>query len=64
MDPTPIIDLATLPAYKQQQIDLVLDQTYSDDAPRWPGMTYEDGVRAAIEWLTGQRPEAPFDEAD
>lgn len=61
MDPTPIIDTTLLPAYKRQQIDLVLDQTYQ--GPRWPGMSYEDGVRAAIEWLTGQRPEAPFDEA-
>ena len=28
---------------------------------RWPGMTYEQGVEAALLWVTGESDEAPMD---
>ena len=28
----------------------------------WPGMTFEDGVIATIEWITGYVDEAPMDD--
>lgn len=27
----------------------------------YPGMTYEQGIRAGIEWLTGETDDYPFD---
>lgn len=29
---------------------------------RFPGMTYEDGIRAAIDWITGDVDDAPLPE--
>lgn len=29
---------------------------------KWPGMSYEDGVIAALEWVQGDRDENPFEE--
>lgn len=28
---------------------------------KWPGMTYEQGVRAALDWVRGFNDEAPMD---
>lgn len=39
------------------EIDRVLDWT--NETPHFPGMTYEDGVRAAIDWLLGWSNDAP-----
>lgn len=49
------------------QIDAVLNQAMeiSDSGLRaYPGMTYEDGVRAALDWVTGQSDDEVFDEMD
>ncbi len=39
----------------QTQIDDVLDQCIQalDNGSRWPGMSYEQGVEAAIRWMQG-----------
>lgn len=39
----------------QDQIDEVLSQCVEalDDGSRWPGMSYEQGVEAAIRWMQG-----------
>jgi len=47
------------------EIDEVLNQvTDAEDegSSKWPGMTYEQGVKAAIEWLIGQTDVAPMDD--
>ena len=47
------------------EIDAVLNAcSESMDAGRakWPGMTYEQGVRAGIDWVTGQQDDNPMDE--
>lgn len=31
-------------------------------ATKWPGMTYEQGVGAALDWVLGDREEKPFTE--
>ena len=33
-----------------------------DSGTKWPGMSYEEGVRNAIYWLTGFDDEHPMDE--
>jgi len=29
---------------------------------RWPGMSFEEGVAAALLWITGDRDEAPMED--
>ncbi|HEY5785231.1 MAG TPA: hypothetical protein VIT65_10680 [Microlunatus sp.] len=33
----------------------------SEGMSRWPGMTYEEGVDAALRWVTGDSDDAPMD---
>jgi hypothetical protein len=33
-----------------------------DNGTRWPGMTYEQGVHQAINWVTGQSDENPMED--
>jgi len=50
------------------EIQEQIDKSWGDDeqmvsgASRWPGMTYEAGVRAALEWVLGNEDEAPMEE--
>jgi len=40
----------------EEEINEVINQCVESEeegASRWPGMTYEQGVKAAIEWLQG-----------
>jgi len=40
----------------EEQIDEVINQCVESEETgesRWPGMTYEQGVRAALEWIQG-----------
>jgi len=37
-------------------------QSISTDASRWPGMTYEEGVAAALAWMTGDSDEPPIED--
>lgn len=42
-----------------QEIDNVLNQCVESEeegASRWPGMTFEQGVKAALEWMQGYGP--------
>ena len=47
----------------QQQIDEVIGQCFEADlkGSTYPGMTYEQGVLAAIDWITGETEDNPFD---
>jgi hypothetical protein len=29
---------------------------------KWPGMSYEEGVRAALDWVLGDAEEAPMED--
>lgn len=44
------------------EIDEVLNQAADaiDQGSRFGGMSYEEGVRAGIEWVTGQTDENPM----
>jgi hypothetical protein len=47
------------------QIDEVLNQAYeiTDEGPsKFPGMSYEGGVIAGIEWMRGDRDEDPMED--
>jgi hypothetical protein len=33
-----------------------------DNGTHYSGMSYEDGIRATLDWLLGQRDESPADE--
>jgi hypothetical protein len=48
-----------------EQIDKAIDKAMeSEGRSRWPGMTYEQGVDAALRWATGASDEAPMDGDD
>jgi hypothetical protein len=38
----------------QNEIDDVLDQCSHEGRSKFPGLSYEHGVRAAIEWMQGE----------
>lgn len=44
------------------QIDATGDAGIGMGASKWPGMTYEQGVSAALRWVTGDDDTAPMDE--
>lgn len=45
------------------EINDLIDWCYSDEGEsRYPGMTYEEGIRAAIDWLAGYSEEGPHEE--
>lgn len=45
------------------EIDDVLGKTIDEGGgSRWPGMSYEQGVEAALLWVTGQTDENPMAE--
>ena len=48
----------------QSEIFDVLDKCAEgfENGSAYPGMSYEEGVRAGIEWLIGDTDENPFDE--
>ena len=45
----------------KEEIDRVLDWAIEgqDQGSRFPGMSYEDGIRETIDWLTGYSDDAP-----
>ena len=48
-----------------EQIDDVVNDAYEnieDGTTRWSGMTYEQGVADALQWITGDREDSPFEE--
>jgi hypothetical protein len=49
----------------QSQIDDVLNDAYESvdsGSSRWPGMTYEQGVASALDWVSGNVTDNPFEE--
>ncbi len=44
------------------EVDILdeIEKTYESNG-RWPGMTYEEGVRAALDWVLGNAEYAPMD---
>lgn len=45
-----------------EEIDGVLGETIDEGrGSRWPGMSYEQGVEAALLWVTGQTDENPME---
>jgi len=49
----------------QEEINAILDNCLDHiDAgtSRFPSMTYEEGVQAAIDWVTGQTDDNPYPE--
>lgn len=49
----------------QSEIDKIIERCVECDNNNeslFPGMTYEQGVRAAIEWMTGETNEPPLEE--
>lgn len=48
-----------------EQVDDVINMAYEikdEQGTKWPGMSYEDGVLAALRWVTGEEDENPFEE--
>lgn len=57
----PIPDIAV----SQEEIDKVLNAVANqidEGGSRFPGMTYEEGVREAIYWILGNTEENPYPE--
>jgi len=42
-----------------EQIDKAAD---TENDSRWPGMTYEQGVRSALEWVSEETHERPMED--
>ncbi len=52
-------------ARTQEEVDALLNdlaEAVDFGAPKWPGMSYEQGVEAGIRWLLGERDEHPYKE--
>ena len=46
-----------------EEIDVVMNlstETINSGSSKWPGMTYEDGVSAALAWLFGETEDNPM----
>ena len=44
------------------QIGRAINSQDKNHGTKWPGMTYEEGVVAALMWLSGQSEEPPMEE--
>jgi hypothetical protein len=55
-----MIDLARTDDEVSEQMNLAIEGV--DRGTRWPGMSYEQGVDAALSWVTGQTDDAPMSE--
>lgn len=42
------------------QINEIINRLVDNPGPRWSGMTFEDGVRAALDWVLGDEPDDPL----
>lgn len=51
---------------RSAEIDDVLNRAWDSDeeGSRYPGMTFEQGVREAIEWITGNQDDMPLPPRD
>jgi len=49
----------------QERIDEILNRCSEQEeegGSRWPGMTYEQGVSAAIRWMLGETDDDPYED--
>lgn len=49
----------------QQQTEEILSECYTQidkGGTKYPGMTYEEGVEAAIRWFTGETEDSPMED--
>lgn len=49
----------------EEEVEKLMDdciENRTNGKHRYAGMTYEEGIRAGIEWLTGETEDYPFDE--
>lgn len=49
----------------EEEVNEVLDkcsQQEDEGGSRWPGMTYEQGVRNALDWITGNVDDNPMED--
>lgn len=49
----------------KEEIDNVVNDAHEnidEGSSRWPGMTYEQGVANALQWVTGENDDHPFEE--
>lgn len=44
----------------EKQINEVITKLIDNPGPRWPGLTYEDGIRAALDWVLGDEENDPL----
>ena len=44
----------------QAEIDEQMDQATEARGSRWPGMSYEEGVEAALSWVCGLTDDLPM----
>jgi hypothetical protein len=51
-----------LPRPDDDAINEEISRAYDKDG-RYPGMTYESGVRDALSWVLGETDEAPLEDA-
>jgi hypothetical protein len=45
-----------------EEIDDLLNAVIEDEGPRFPGMTFEQGLKDGIDWVTGETDEHPLGE--
>lgn len=46
----------------EDEINKVYDAKDEHPRGKWPGMTYEDGVLAAFQWVLEEREESPMED--
>ena len=49
----------------EEEVNEVIDKTAAQDnegGSRWPGMTYEQGVRNALDWILGNNDDNPMED--
>ena len=44
----------------EAQMNAVINEIVETPGPRWPGQTYEDGVRATLDWVLGFEDHPPL----
>ncbi len=58
----PDADKLELIAVTPDDMEKVINAIVDNPDPRWSAMTYEQGVRAALEWVLGEEDHNPLDD--
>ena len=51
-----------VPTKKEIETELELAGVTNENGSKWPSMTYEEGVVAALEWVLGESTQSPMEE--